>query len=89
MSVNISEERVSGTVCQVTSVHKLVSETICMSINISVERVSGTIFLSYLIYPVVWLTVGAPLLILQPASSTPLGSQLSVVRCSIEGQSTL
>ena len=33
-------------------------------------------FLSYLIYPVVWLTVGAPLYILQPASSTPRGSQL-------------
>ena len=31
------------------------------------------------IYPVVWLTVGTPLLILQPASSTPRGSQLSVV----------
>ena len=28
---------------------------------------------SYLICPVVWLTTGAPLLILQPASSTPCG----------------
>ena len=34
---------------------------------------------TYLIYPVVWLTVWAPLQILQPASSTPRGSQLSVV----------
>ena len=33
---------------------------------------------SHLIYPIVWLTVGAPLQILQPASSTPHGSQLSV-----------
>ena len=36
------------------------------------------IFLSYFIYPAVWLTVGAPLEILQPASFTPHGSQLSV-----------
>ena len=41
------------------------------------------------IYPVVWLTVGAPLDILQPTSSTPRGSQLSAVSCSIQGQSTL
>ena len=34
---------------------------------------------SHLIYPVVWLTVGAPLLSLQPASSIPRGSRLSVV----------
>ena len=39
---------------------------------------------SYLIYPVVWLTAGAPLLILQPASSTPRGSQLTHVRkCTV------
>ena len=36
-------------------------------------------FLSYLICPVVCLTAGAPLYILQPASSTPRGSRLSVV----------
>ena len=36
-------------------------------------------FLSYLTYPVVWLTVAAPLFILQPASSTPRGSRLSKV----------
>ena len=44
---------------------------------------------SYPIYPIVWLTVGAPLYILQPASSTPRGSQLSVAVYSIQGQSTL
>ena len=43
----------------------------------------------HLIYPVVWLTVGAPLWILQPAFSTPRSSQLSVAVYSIEGQSTL
>ena len=30
------------------------------------------------VHPVLWLTVGAPLLISQPASSTPCGSRLSV-----------
>ena len=34
---------------------------------------------SYLICPVGWLAVGAPLQILQPASSTPRGSRLSEV----------
>ena len=44
---------------------------------------------SYLIYTVVWLTVGTPLWILQPASSTPCGSRLSLVVYSGQGQSTL
>ena len=47
------------------------------------------LILSYLIYPIVWLTVGTPLQILQPASSTPRRSRLSVVEYSIQGQSTL
>ena len=42
-----------------------------------------------ILYPVAWLTIGAPLKISQPASSTPHGSQLSVVMYSIQGQSTL
>ena len=40
-------------------------------------------------YPLVWLTVGASLEILQPTSSTLHGSQLSAVWCSIQDQSTL
>ena len=51
----------------------------------SQQRGRGSIYIS--IYPVVWLTVGASLQILQPASSTPHSSQLSVVRYSIQGQS--
>ena len=33
----------------------------------------------HLIYPALWQTVGAPLKILQPTSSTPRGSQLSTI----------
>ena len=37
-----------------------------------------TVYFFFYVYPVVWLTVGAPLQILQPASSTPRGSRLFV-----------
>ena len=43
----------------------------------------------HLIYPMVWLTAGAPPQILQLAFSTPHHFRLSVVVYSIQGQSTL
>ena len=70
-------------------IHTTVLVTSVLPLAVEYVLVCGRNFSSYLICPFVWLMVGAPLYILQPASSTPHGSLLSVVVYSIQGQSTL
>ena len=55
-------------------------DVIPLSLVATVKYERQARFLSHLIYPVVWLTVGAPLEILQPASSTPRGSRQILCR---------